>query len=395
MKASRVARGANGLVASCMAIALLACHSDSYVIAAIPPLGPAGTADDVQLTFNPARDYWPTWSEDGKSILYQFGQPGRRDDDRCLGLLPAEGGTQIWTLCDDRVSQADSSNSFSAFALGSDGRLLYLEAVGRVGTASGHVTQIRPDHTVLWLADTAHPFLRRALVTMPQVVGDSSIDWLADATWVGQNEFIAIGAVFEPTPPDPQARVDTAFYGLLLVRGTIGATGASLAPIAGTDGASGYALAQHNTSVIVSRRDSRVLTRVPLGGGTPTVITTLPATIGSSVLGLSCREDQCIVATGTTPIAFRQRGTGARGNSTGSASRQVLGGLWQVALNTGSASILTTPLLANGPLWATPRLAPGSRNVIMQVGGSPGVLQLYFSVGVSDLHLFKSLFPGP
>ncbi len=100
----------------------LACSHSSPVSVTDPArLGPFGSGTDVQVTFNPGQDYWPAYTEDGGGVLYQYSQPGRFDDDRCIGLLPAAGGTQIWHLCDNRVSQVDSANSFSAYALGMTG----------------------------------------------------------------------------------------------------------------------------------------------------------------------------------------------------------------------------------------------------------------------------------
>ena len=46
-----------------------------------------------------------------------------------MGILPAAGGSRIWQLCDDRAVRADSVTSFTAYALATDGRLLYAEAI--------------------------------------------------------------------------------------------------------------------------------------------------------------------------------------------------------------------------------------------------------------------------
>src|ERR1019366_10062732 len=84
---------------------LLACtHSDAWVTPPIVALPPFGTGADVQLTYNVDQNYWPTWTQDGRGILYAFVNL-ENTAHRCLGLLPATGGSRIWELCDNRAGR--------------------------------------------------------------------------------------------------------------------------------------------------------------------------------------------------------------------------------------------------------------------------------------------------
>src|SRR5579862_9420510 len=106
-------------------VMLLACtHSDAFITPG-QAVGPFTSGADVQLTLNPDQDYWPTWTADGRGILYSFVDPGSTFLHRCMGLLPAAGGSRLWQWCDNRATQLDSSSSFTAYALSSSGALLY------------------------------------------------------------------------------------------------------------------------------------------------------------------------------------------------------------------------------------------------------------------------------
>ena len=177
---------------------VVACtHSDAFPTGGYQA-GPSSSGPDVLLTFSADQNYWPVLTEDGSGVLYAFMDPAasRIPSHRCIGLLPVAGGTRFWQWCDNRGTQRDSSNSFTAFALGSDGRLLYVESV----VPSGFPFQTQ--QIALWLADSASPFRRRALATLPVVVGDSVVNWFADLPWTGPNTFVGLGQRYLPAPRD-------------------------------------------------------------------------------------------------------------------------------------------------------------------------------------------------
>ena len=343
-------RSITGVAHCCVGLLMLAAceHSAAFVAAPVLPLGPANTSGDVRLTFNPDQDYWPTWTEDAKGILYSYAQgAGHTDNDRCIGLLPAAGGTQIWSLCDTRVGQEDSSHSFSGAALGADGRLLYEEIVSRLGNIGS------PDRMVVWLADTAAPFSRRMLATLPVFIGGTSVGVLKDVVWTAPDQFIALGADFQvvvANQPEPHL-TDTVFTPLMVVHGTITPAGLTLIPIDGTIGAGGYSLVDGGSTVVFSKGLS--IEQVPVTGGTPVTLATLPTVGSGTILGLTCTLRSCFVVT----------------------TEQ------QVSVTLANGSVVSGP--NGGTVFGVPHVSPTSGLVVMEKGRKPG----------TDLYLFQGLLP--
>lgn len=362
------------------AVAVAGCtHSDGFV-AAKPAAGPFNPGPDVRLTLNIEQDYWPTWTEDGAGILYAFIRPGVTPQHRCAGLLPAAGGSMLWQLCDDRAPQADSVNSFPSYALGADGRLLYAEAVSPKGIGA-----TAPAELTLWLADSAHPFARRALFSFPGFAGATPVAWLADLHWTGPNTFIALAEDFTVIGHCRDCSVDSLFTGQAVVTGTITAAGATLTTVAGTAGASGYSLAENGATIVFTLRDDPVLYKVSSSGGTSTVV----ATLSQQLLGVSCKGSACVVASdpvtlsaappsGNPPVIFPGIQAGPRQ-------------LFSVSLTSGAAqSILSLGDSLIDPIIATPQVSPVTGDVVAQVGGAFGYLQS-FTAFDSDLHLYQDL----
>jgi hypothetical protein len=359
----------------CLMVACSACHSEPFSDSHFAGL--SGPGPDIQLTFNPEQDYWPAPTEDGAGVMYSFvdaSQPLPMRPHRCMGLMPVRGGTRVWEYCDNRVSQTDSTSSFPTYALGADGRLLYVEAA--VETRFVFASPV----VRLWLADSAHPYRRRELLSFPVIVGDSTITALVDLHWIGPNDFVAlaqrwvvaihcIGCV----------TVDSVFYGTGVVHGVITDAGASLTPIAGTAGASGFAVAENGATIVFTYRDSTVLMKVPVAGGPSASVATVTPRTDVHLLGVSCRNSTCVVA--VAPVTLWRPPD--QYSSAGAGPSE----LRAVSLTSGE---VTTVLSRNGVLCDPVVLASG--DVIAQTGAMFGHLQTSSSIQ-SDLHLFKGLLP--
>ncbi len=360
---------------SCPALlaVLAACsHSPPTGVNQPPPLGPSGTGADVQLTFNPGQDYWPAYAEDGQGILYQYSQPGDVAGNRCVGLLPAAGGTRRWNLCDTRVTQADSVSSFAAYALGSDGRLLYLEAVSPLHAEA-------PFETSLWLADSAHPFQRRLLATLPTTIGDSVVDWLSDARWTGPTTFLALA---QRVSGEAHCRFctadDTIYTGLYVVSGSVTSGGVTLARVPGTDGATEYGMSASRGTIVFSKAGDLTIYEVPAAGGTPATNGSVPAGAERTILGLSCAGARCVAATSAVNAPL---GGPVTANS---------GLLWSVDLTSQTVNQIGEP--SSNILWASAQLAPDGHDVVLQANGALGNQRLTSNTG-SDLHLLVGIVP--
>ncbi len=362
-------------------VALLAAvgcgHTDGFTTGANPSTGPLVPGTDVRLTYNAEQDYWPAWTEDSSGVLYAYVPEGRADHDRCVGLINPLGGERLWELCDNQVGHADSTDSFTAFALGRDGRLLYQEVSAKLHAEV-------PTTNALWLADSAQPFARRKLITFPIQLSGTNVDWLADIAWTGPASFIALALEYVPVPHCLCGLDDSAFVGKFVVRGTINASGAQLTPIAGTEGANSYALAEGGNSIVFGDRVSNALHGVSANGGSAVTLGSVGSQ--SAVTGISCRLLTCAVATNqivvlpSTPGIFPDLSKPS-------------GRLYRFDISTGVSTLRRSgDTVANTGMFASPLITPNGTDLIVQSGGVAGHLQTASS-RFGDLFLYKGILP--
>jgi len=328
-------------------------HTDPASVVTPPPEGPFTNASPAQLTFNSGRDELPSFTQDGLGILYSFQVSNRTDRDRCVGLLPAEGGSRRFTLCESRRGFNDSTDNLAASALSSAGALLYVASTSRTNAQL-------PGTTRLTLSDTSEGASTRTLITMPVRAGSLLVDWLVDIRWIGPANFVALGQQFTVMPRCPGcAQRDTIFIPIAVVRGEITALGATLTPVLGTEGAVAYGLAAPGND-IVFRTNQVALQRVALEGGLPVVAigvpppeTSLPPGATRMIVDHDCQGGKCAVLTITQIPSlsgpYFEREIYTLPASGGAASRF------------GFTSSLTSPRV-----WEAVRLSPdGSRAVVV------------------------------
>ena len=344
-------------------LSLAACSHSPPTAYSYTPLGPFGSGSDLQLTFNPKPDYDPSWAVDGQSILYTYSPPDEPHDNRCLGLLPAAGGTRLWSFCDDGRTEIDSATSFGASALGTGGSLVYLEAASRLQPLS---TRPKPgfDRVTLFLADTAHPLVRRTLATFPTFVDGTRIDWLERLAWTGDSTLVALGDTL--AIQINEGSVDTLRFPIAVVTGRITASGAPLQLVAGTLGARDYSMAGSNVLFSTGGVD---LYSVPLSGGQATKFATVPPDSLLQLLDFSCQAARCILLT----HQFHPIGS----DNPGPVPTD---GLRSLDLATGAFA----GLQYRGDItFGTPRIAPSAGDIVLDVGTSTG----------HNLHLYKGFLP--
>lgn len=362
MKGSRVTLAALGLLAGCS-------HSDPIAPADPEGVGPFSAGSPARLTFSAADDRFANWTDDGEGIFYSFQVPNRPDRDRCLGLLPAEGGTRLFELCEHRGAFADSTDFFASGALSTDGKLLYVQATSRRNAQLPGVTR-------LYLSDTTSRAVRRVLITMPIALGTTSVDWLADMHWTGPDTFIGLAQQFTVVSVGAGAARDTVFVSVGMVRGTVTAQGATLSLIAGTEGVVNYSLIEGGAALIIWT-GGLSLQRVPIGGGSPTVSVTLPpGDVGINnrrIISHSCRNTTCFI------VAFQVEFSPLGGN------QQFI--LFQVDIASGTVrqyAGVNNPLPA--PIqtaWTAVRLSPTADNAVLS----------FTTLGNADLSLYKGFLP--
>jgi hypothetical protein len=387
-------------------------HSDSYLVAPVGSSAPFITGTDVQLTYNVDQDYWPTWTQDGRGILYSF-VDRNGPLHRCIGLLPAGGGSRLWEFCDNRGQRQDTVSSYTAYALDHTGRLLFSEADNMLNPED-----LAPLPVVtLWLADTTNLLLRTRLLTLPVKVGTTTVSWFTDLAWLDSTTFIGLGQQFSSVPhcPAPPPSMvcpgrDSVFVdsgGVVLV-GHLHGTQTTLDPITGTEGATGYALANGGTTVVFTFKHQLNLFTVPFGGGmimpVPKLGVDSAFTQAGELLGVTCRSSDCVVAKGGVFLS------GAYVGGCASPTCFDFGHyfspdpipmeLHRVSLATGADEIVG--LGSKNTVFATPMVSPVSGDVVVQVGGGWGHLQTFATSsgsdplapdGNSNLYRYHGLFP--
>ena len=367
-------------------------HSEPFTNDVVLP-GPRTSGANVQLTYNVDQDYWPIWTADGSAILYAFVDPDVPKH-RCIGLLPPTGGTRIWQMCHNDATYDDSISSFTAYALAADGRLLYVEAVTPTVPGIPVGSQAAPFETTLWLADTAAPFRRTALLSLPANVNGSAVSWLGDLAWTGPNTFVALGQYYAIAlhcfgvciPPVPGGSLYDTVWSTgtiatasgIVVRGTIANGQATLTAVARTAGATGYSLAESGTSIVFTLRDDNRLYQVPASGGAVVTVgqATSPALPGNQLFGVSCLGTTCVVATDSATLTRLEPSH---------LFPMLNGGLRElrsISLVTGSSSTLAS----YQSVISAPQLSPRG-DLVLQVGGLWGHLETYEGSEQSDLYL--------
>lgn len=346
------------LIPALLFLAAACGHTEPYTTAPINSDGPFAGAAPARLTYNSFTDSAASLTADGQGLMYLY--TGFANGDRCIGLMPTGGGSRRWELCDTRFEAADSGKSYSAAALNSDGQLLYLSALARRGRDA-------PDRTTLWLADSALPFQRRALISFPINVGGQGLSWLTDAQWTGPESFIARAGLLSVAKACDRCPLDTTVVPAGIVRGAITPTGATLSFVPGAESPDVVSLAEDGSSLVFIRGFTEVR-RVASAGGASSLVGTLPTS--ARVTGLSCRGSNCVVTQLNGTVT--QLGGTVIGSADGTR-------VYRIRLATNAIDLLTTV----PGLWAGPVLLPTGGDVVMQASTTP----------TRDLYLFKGLLP--
>lgn len=352
---TRLRRVVPVVLAPVVLLATACSHSEPPSFIPPDPDGPFSTTPPFRITFSPGDDGAGEYSEDGRSIVYTYAVAGRHDRDRCLGVMPAGGGTRIYEKCETRLAYNDSTDWITSGALAADGRLLYLHATSRTNA------QV-PTTVQLFLADTGSTD-RRLLLTFPVPIG-AVPTWLADVRWSGASGFTALAQQFTVVPLGGAAR-DTTFIPIAVARGSITPQGATLQLIAGTEGATSYAVSSDGSQISFTRGGTELFI-VPAAGGTATVAATIPIKgLDDRIVGHGCTRNVCVVATAFTPLPPP-------------LGAPLTHELLSVPFGGGAFSSLT---LTQSAIWARPRLAPTTNDILTQVRAAAG----------RDLYLFKGL----
>ena len=256
--------------------------------------GPFSGVAPIRLTYSHLADDQASFGENGASIVYRF-QRDTPDGDRCLGVLPAGGGTRTTVICSPLLDEAGFADGFGSAALRGDGTIAFTAHRGRIGFFA------TPSSSGLWVTDAGAASGMRLVMPLNAVPPGASGRWddLLVSTWLPDGALLAVAATREligdckpgrtacPLDIARYAGFDTLRLGTELARIDV-ETGVvtSLAQVPGAIAAS----ADHDGSrvVLVVQRSAPddpwrepltdTVLSVPMAGGDPVPLTGWPRT---------------------------------------------------------------------------------------------------------------------
>ncbi len=161
-------------------------HSEPFASTAERHDAPFEASAPVRLSLSTLSDFEPAFSEDGQSITYVYEESGA-DHDRCLGIMPAGGGTRRAGLCAWYLGQADSSDGLESAALRHDGMLAFTMYTGGRGGLTSH-------QMGLYLGDPDSIQGARRVLALGQRPAGASASWsgLIDPVWLPSGELMGL-----------------------------------------------------------------------------------------------------------------------------------------------------------------------------------------------------------
>lgn len=245
-----------------------------------------------RLTFSAGDDRTPSWLPDGSAIIYSSEREDRRDQDRCLTLMPAEGGTILNQWCPTDPIQADSTNLYDSPAVSAEGRVFFHKVISWVG-------QQKLGEAFISVGSMTDPVSAENIRRLPYTAPNGKIHGsIRSPAWLGPDALVYLGEMlfYEGSTFYP----DTFVTGLDIVRLDLAGATPVFEVIPGTDYASSVAVTgEPNVIYYTLGGDSKVYRR-DLSSGAVTVFydfgpgqivrdvavdgTRLVAVVGGSVL---------------------------------------------------------------------------------------------------------------
>jgi len=335
-------------------VALAACdHARPYGLGAAEPNVPLVDTFPRQLTYSVGLNAQPSWYPDGSAIIYAFNPP-RADNDRCLGVLPAEGGHLLQTICHVPAdSDADSTNVLSNPAVGPRSRLAYLRESSLVGAEA-------PESRELVVATLAKPDSGHTVLTFPYIAPSGTTHFsLSCLHWLSSTKLTYLA--MQVTYYTQGTLVDTITAPIEVVVADVSGPTAALTVVPGTAGATSVATAPGDSTVlyVTMAGDSIVYAVDPVGGAR-----------------------SALYDFGGLGVALDGQAAGGRLIALAGASTARLGAgfIYAAALPSGAATPLTNPGPFSGMFFEVPALAPSGALVVaeghpvdyIRIGGEGG-----------------------
>jgi len=306
-----------------------------------------------RLTYSAGQDLGPAWLPDESGIVYSQQRIERPDGDRCLAILPPDGGQLIRTICNTLPAADDSTDVYAEPAADSAGDLAYIEASSVIGAQAPLMTRL----VLRSLTDSAAP--PRAIVAYPYfVTGALPRDGAMQIRWLGSSTIVYVGLSIARERACKTCALDTVQTGVAIDRVDVRAPGAPPAVLSGTDYATSVAAGPTPDIIYYTLGgDSRVFRRTISSGADIVVYDFGFSGIARDVQVAGSR----LVAVVGGRVGFVydpllghpvQRDTG--------------GPIHVVDLNAGTEAVLSAPVSS----FRHPALSPSGKRLVAESGGT-------------------------
>jgi hypothetical protein len=299
-----------------------------------------------RLTFNLGDDRTPSWLPNGTGIMYSSEREDRPDHDRCLAIMPREGGTVQTRFCRVDPAHADSNDVMESPAVSLDGKIFYHQVVSRIGRQ-----KLGASTLMLGTADdplNAVP-LRAVPYTAPNGRLHSSV---RTPQWIGNDSLAYLGELlfYEGSTFLP----DTFYTGLDVVLLDLSGVEPVFNIVPGTDYASSVSVGGDPGNLYYTLGgDSRVFRR-GLASGAVDVVYDFGA--GQIVRDVQVRGSTMVGVVGGS-VLYRNE------QAHGFVQRDEGGDLAFVDLGSGNTTIFAT----DSVLFRHPMISPDGARVVVEV----------------------------
>lgn len=249
------------------ALLLAACAHTETAPVEIPDYPPFG--DGVwprPITFNQYDDRHPQWLPDGSGIIYSTERGDQQyDRDRCIALLPPDGGSQRWRTCEIEGDRFDTTDVYEWPSVSPTGDVTFIRTTGwRLSNKTG-----TPRIALAHGFDIQHSRVVRTLPFISNTGKQQVIGWTF--RWIASDQLVYLGVLeFIQTSA---FRTDTFFTGQeVTLLHLIDDSTTNFTAVPGTDWASSVAVGDDSTAIYYTiGGDSRVYRRHLMTGVVDTV----------------------------------------------------------------------------------------------------------------------------
>ena len=252
-----------GVLLAC-ALALGGCsHEEPADPATTGPGEPFLPGPPTRLTFATGYELSPNWLPDGSGILHSYDRRLDGRFDRCLGQLPAAGGSRTVEFCAATEGSLDSLDALEGTGESAGGRVLYQWSQSREGAAS-------PSNARLVVAPATRLWDVTTLTLVPYTLPGGRLHQLVGPVqWIDNDRAVYLGQDVLRPRPCQGCPPDTIPVGREIVRVDLSAGTSRLTVIPGTEDATSVAVDPAGDGIYFTRLlDTRVF-RLGLAGGVP------------------------------------------------------------------------------------------------------------------------------